>query len=87
MTDYHFSEQAEDSVKGVPVPSSAPHFPSVTVTLVGADGNSFAILARVRNALRYAGASEADVQEFLIDAMSGDRDHLLRTVMAWVTCD
>jgi len=62
-------------------------YPNVNVRLVGEDGNAFAIMGRVTNALRRAGAGSVAITEFRDEAMSGDYDNLLRTVMAWVNTD
>jgi hypothetical protein len=59
-------------------------FPNVEVELSGQDGNAFAILGRVQQALKRAGATPEQVKEFLDDAMSSDYDHLLLTVFRWV---
>lgn len=59
-------------------------FPNITVKLVGEDGNAFAILGRVRLAMKLAGVSSDDIDAFTKEATSGDYDHLLRTVMRWV---
>lgn len=67
--------------------TTAIRYPDVTVALVGQDGNAFAILSRVQRALRRAGAPQEDVDAFLEEAMSGDYDHLLQTVMRWVAVD
>lgn len=56
----------------------------VTVQLVGRDGNAFAIMAAVTRALRTAGASQHDIDDFLAEATSGDYDHLLATCAEWV---
>lgn len=56
----------------------------VEVQLSGEDGNAFAILGRVQNALREAGADKAELEEFFDAATDGDYDHLLRTCMKWV---
>jgi len=61
-----------------------PRYPEVEVKLVGSDGNAFAILGRVCEALKRAGASQAEIDEFMAQAMAGDYDHLLHTVMEWV---
>ena len=61
--------------------------PEVVVQLVGEDGNAFAILGRVERALRRAGVDAKEVEEFNREATADDYDHLLRTVMAWVTTD
>ena len=53
----------------------------VKVRLVGEDGNAFAILGRVRAALRRAGESPEFIAAFTKEATSGDYYHLLATVM------
>lgn len=60
-------------------------YPEVTVQLTGQDGNAFFIIGRVTAALRKAGVTEEEREEFTEDAMSGDYDHVLQTVLAWVT--
>jgi hypothetical protein len=59
--------------------------PKVRCQLVGEDGNAFAILGRFRKAARAAGWPGDEIQKVLDDAMSGDYDHLLCTIM--VHCD
>jgi len=60
-------------------------YPEVVVQLTGRDGNAFFILGRVRSALEDGDVSEAEIEEFMAEAKSGDYDHLLQTVMSWVT--
>ena len=55
------------------------------VRLAGEDGNAFAILGRVRRAMRVAGWPKAAIDAFLAEATSGDYDHLLATVLCY--CD
>ena len=59
-------------------------FPDVHVQLSGEDGNVFSIITRVRRALRRAGASEAQLEDFGNEMQSGSYDDALRTVMRWV---
>lgn len=59
-------------------------YPSITVELIGQDGNAFFIIGRVRQALRRAGVSKEEVDTFAEEAMSGDYDHVLQTVLTWV---
>ena len=61
-----------------------PRFPDITVQLTGEDGNHWAIIGRVRLALRQGGATSEEQTQFTAEATAGDYDHLLRTVMAWV---
>lgn len=53
------------------------------VKLIGTNGNAFAILGKVRDALKKAG-QKTEAAEFLKEAMLGDYDHLLQTVMKYV---
>ncbi len=59
-------------------------YPKIKVKLVGSDGNAFAILGKVKNALRKGGVSSEEVSKFITEATSGNYDHLLTTCMAWV---
>ena len=55
-----------------------------TVELSGNDGNAFSIMARVQKALRRAGYTAEEVDQYLKEAKSGDYDHLLQVTMKWV---
>ena len=59
-------------------------FPKVQVRLVGEDGNAFAILGRVQQALERAGVDADEIEAFYTEATANDYNHLLRTCMAWV---
>jgi hypothetical protein len=61
-----------------------PKYPDVDVQLTGRDGNAFAIMGAVGNALRAAKVSQDEINEFYTEARMGDYDHLLQTVMSWV---
>ena len=54
------------------------------VTLVGEDGNAFAIMGSVKKALRQAGADQEYINRYLNAATSGDYDHLLVVSMKYV---
>jgi len=56
----------------------------VRVSLIGQDGNAFAVMGAVQRALRKAGAPKEEINQYLKEAMSGDYDNLLRTTMDWV---
>lgn len=60
-------------------------YPEIEVELVGNDGNAFAIMGAVSKALKRAKVSEAEVNQYMAESMSGDYDNLLRVAMAWVT--
>jgi len=59
-------------------------YPKIKVTLVGGDGNAFAILGKVMKALQCAGVAKEEINAFLKEAKSGDYDHLLATCMKMV---
>jgi hypothetical protein len=56
----------------------------VDVQLSGNDGNAFAVMAAVRNALKNAGASAEELSQYSQESMSGDYDNLLRVASQWV---
>lgn len=58
-------------------------FRKVKVRLVGEDGNGFAIIGRVRNALKRAGYEANVISEYTIKAMGGDYDHLLQVTLEY----
>lgn len=61
-----------------------PKYPHIRVRLTGKDGNAFAILGRVQEAMRRGKVPAEDVKKFMDEATSGDYDHLLQTCMQWV---
>jgi hypothetical protein len=61
-----------------------PKYPDIRVELVGHDGNAFAIIGRVRQAMRRATVPAEDIDAFSKEATSSNYDHLLQTVMIWV---
>lgn len=60
-------------------------YPEVEVQLVGEDGNAFAIMGRVMSALKDAGVSKKEIDQYYAESTSGDYDNLLRTAVAWVS--
>ena len=62
-------------------------YPHVKVRISDGDGNSFFILGRVRKALRRASIPDEEIEQFSEEAMSGNYDHLLQTVMRTVDTD
>ena len=64
----------------VPGGGRTPTAERPSLTLIGQDGNAFAVLGRARQALRQAGRGD-EWAAFQADATSGDYDHLLAVVM------
>jgi len=62
-------------------------YPKINVKLLGNSGNVFFILGKVTKELRMAKVPTDQIEAFKTEAMSGDYDHLLQTVMQWVTVD
>ena len=62
-------------------------YPEITVSLIGGDGNAYAILGKVTRALKRDGVPEHVVKEYQSEAMSGDYNHLLLTTMKWVNVE
>lgn len=63
--------------------TQTPKF-DIKVQLTGKDGNAFAIMGAVGSALKKAGATAEQVDEYQNESMSGDYDNLLRVAMKWV---
>ena len=64
-----------------------PLYPHINVKLVGEDGDAFAIIGKVRQALRRNGVDETEVEQFTAEVKSGDYDNVIRTAMRWVEVD
>jgi len=52
------------------------------LNIVGKDGNAFSILGKAEKALKRAGKND-EITKFMDEAMSGDYNHLLATVMKY----
>lgn len=63
---------------------SQPKYPNVSVQLSGEDANAFFMIARTRRALKRAGVSEDEVQQFTSEAESGTYDDVITTIGRWV---
>ena len=62
-------------------------YPEIKVRLVGEDGNAYAIVGRVVQAMRRSGVAPLMIDAFRTEAYGGDYDNLLRTCLEWVSCD
>lgn len=56
----------------------------IDVSLVGKDGNAFAVMGAVRKALRKANVPQEEIEAYQKAAMSGDYNNLLRVTMETV---
>ena len=56
-----------------------------TVDVMGYDGTHYGIMAKVKRALRVAGADTEYTNKYLQESMGGDYDNLLVTAMKYVT--
>jgi len=61
--------------------------PRPEVKLNGTDGNAFALMGKVSQALERAGASKEHIKAFREEAMSGDYNHLLATCCKFAEVD
>jgi len=59
-------------------------YPKIKVKLTGTDGNAFALMGVVQNAMRKAKVPQAEISACMDEAMSGDYNHLLATLASWV---
>ena len=54
------------------------------VQLIGQDGNAFAIMGKIQQALRRGGADKQYIDQYMNEAMSGNYDNLLVVSMKYV---
>jgi hypothetical protein len=59
-------------------------YPKIEVRLTGNDGNAFAVMGKVKTALRKAKVPNEEIDLYLKESMSGDYNNLLATAMNWV---
>lgn len=84
-----FLDEIEAFFKGEPLQKAeimpkVPEMRKPRVKLVGTDGNAFAVLGRVRQALKEAKYPKEKIEEFTKEAKKGDYNDLLVTCMKWV---
>lgn len=53
----------------------------VVLELVGMDGNAFAVMGAFKKAARKQGYKNDEIDKVLDEAMNGDYNHLLQTIM------
>lgn len=59
------------------------HAEKVQFDIANSDGNAFALIGGWKRAARREGWSEDDIEAVLVEAMSGDYDHLVQTIMEY----
>jgi hypothetical protein len=64
--------------------ADVPKYPDIVVQLSGEDGNAYMIIGNVASALRRGGVSTPEIDEFIVEAKSGDYDNVLQIAMRWV---
>ena len=62
-------------------------YPEIRVDLLDKDGNAFAILGNVKIAMKKGNVAQEEIDKFIEEAKSGDYDHLIQTLMKWVTVE
>lgn len=62
------------------------HAEKVQFDIANSDGNAFALIGGWKRAARREGWSEDDIEAVLVEAMSGDYDHLVQTIMGYSEC-
>lgn len=62
---------------------ATPKYPNATVNLTLTE-NAFEIMGAVSKALKRAGASKEEINQYTMDSMSGDYDNLTAQVEKWV---
>ena len=58
-----------------------------TVKLIGQDGNAFAVMGSIKQALKSTGADKEYIDQYICEATSGDYDHLLAISMEYVNVE
>ncbi len=54
---------------------------TVKLDLVGTDGNAYSVMGLFRKQARKEGWTATEIEAVLLEAMSGDYDHLLATIL------
>jgi hypothetical protein len=60
-------------------------YPDIEVEISGIDGNAFSIMGTVQKALKRAGVSKEEQDQYFEEATSGDYHNVISTTMKWVS--
>lgn len=77
--------EGPNEMEVIAISSYEPDFKHVVVNMRGVDGNAMVIVGTVRSALSRAGATPKELAIFVGEALSGDYENVLATVVKWVT--
>lgn len=78
-----FYDAFNDAITGAPVTN--PRYPNVKVTLRREDNhNAFMIISRVKRALKEAGASWKEIEQFSRESTKAAYEDLLQVAARWV---
>ena len=58
-------------------------YPKAKINLYGIDGNAYSIMEAAAKALKKAGASQNEIDQFYKECKSGAYDNLIQTVADW----
>lgn len=61
-----------------------PKYPNITVNLTSINGNAFSLIGATVKALRVNHIPKEEIDAFKEEAMSGDYDHVIQTIMKTV---
>jgi len=62
-------------------------YPDVVVALTSIDGNAFSVMGATQRAMKRAGISKEECDQYFSEATQGDYHHLISTTMKWVSVE
>ena len=80
LRDQHDGHEVEQD-------DSLPKYPEITIQMTGEDGNGMLIVSRAARLLMHNEVDREEVDAFRAEALGGDYDHLLRTIMRWMNTE
>ena len=68
-------------------PLSDCRYPDIHVRLLDVNGNALALAGATMKALKDANVPPSEISKFHAEALSGDYQHVLQTILSWVAVD
>ena len=62
-------------------------YPDVVVELSGIDGNAFSVMGATQRAMKLAGISKEECDQYFTEATASDYDNVISTTMKWVSVE